>query len=165
MTLPLTRPVLKGSEIPGTFPNLGPPYSFLLKNFSYLEFSLVFFFFFSLFTLIKPLSHLSFFPPTPGPFSSLLESVIPQMYTISSHFTLNTYPHSWVFSCMLLLLSHFSRVRLCATPQTSVHQAPPSLGLSRQEHWSSWDCPGKNTGLPFPSPMHESEKWRWSRSV
>ena len=37
---------------------------------------------------------------------------------------------------LLLLLSHFS------------HQAPPSLGFSRQEHWS---------GLPFPSPMHESE--------
>ena len=57
---------------------------------------------------------------------------------------------------LLLLLSHFSRVRLCATPQTAAHQAPPSLGFSRQEHWS---------GLPFPSPMHESEKWKWSRSV
>ena len=33
-------------------------------------------------------------------------------------------------------------------PQTSAHQAPLSLGFSRQEHWS---------GLPFPSPMHESE--------
>ena len=43
----------------------------------------------------------------------------------------------------LLLLSHFSRVRLCATPQTAAHQAPLSLGFSRQEHWS---------GLPFPSP-------------
>ena len=32
----------------------------------------------------------------------------------------------------------------------------PSLGFSRQEHWS---------GLPFPSPMQESEKWKWSRSV
>ena len=49
---------------------------------------------------------------------------------------------------MLLLLSHFSRVRHCATPQTAAYQAPPSLGFSRQEHWS---------GLPFPSPMHESE--------
>ena len=38
----------------------------------------------------------------------------------------------------------------------AAHQAPPSLGFSRQEHWS---------GLPFPSPMHESEKWNWSRSV
>ena len=56
------------------------------------------------------------------------------------------------FDCVLLLpllLSCFSRVRLCATPQTAAHQAPPSLGFSRQEHWS---------GLPFPSPMHESEK-------
>ena len=50
---------------------------------------------------------------------------------------------------LLLLLSRFSRARLCATPQTAAHQAPPSLGFSRQEHWS---------GLPFPSPMHESEK-------
>ena len=33
---------------------------------------------------------------------------------------------------MLLLLSHFSRVRLCVTPQTA-HQAPLSLGFSRQE--------------------------------
>ena len=46
----------------------------------------------------------------------------------------------------LLLLSRFSRVRLCATPETAAHQVPPSLGFSRQEHWS---------GLPFPSPMHE----------
>ena len=50
---------------------------------------------------------------------------------------------------LLLLLSRFSHVRLCATPQTAAHQAPPPLGFSRQEHWS---------GLPFPSPMHESEK-------
>ena len=45
--------------------------------------------------------------------------------------------NSWL---LLLLLSRFSRVQLCP----------------RQEHWS---------GLPFPSPMHESEKWKWSRSV
>ena len=56
----------------------------------------------------------------------------------------------------LLLLSRFSRVRLCATPWTAAHQASPSMGFSRQEHWS---------GLPFPSPMHESEKWKWGRSV
>ena len=57
---------------------------------------------------------------------------------------------------LLLLLSRFSRVQLCATPETAAHQAPPSLGFSRQEHWS---------GLPFPSPVHESEKWKWSHSV
>ena len=37
---------------------------------------------------------------------------------------------------LLLLLSRFSRVRLCATPWMAAHQAPPSLGFSRQEHWS-----------------------------
>ena len=37
---------------------------------------------------------------------------------------------------MLLLLSRFSRVRLCATPEMAAHQAPPSLGFSSQEHWS-----------------------------
>ena len=36
---------------------------------------------------------------------------------------------------LLQLLSRFSRVRLCATPYTAAHQAPPSLGFSRQEHW------------------------------
>ena len=50
---------------------------------------------------------------------------------------------------MLLLLSRFSHVQLCATPWTAAHQAPLSLGFSRQEHWS---------GFPSPSPMHESEK-------
>ena len=44
--------------------------------------------------------------------------------------------------------SRFSHVRLCATPWTAAYQASPSMGFSRQEHWS---------GLPFPSPMHESE--------
>ena len=50
---------------------------------------------------------------------------------------------------LLLLLSRFSRVRLCATPESAAHQAPLSLEFSRQEYWS---------GLPFPSPVHKSEK-------
>ena len=57
---------------------------------------------------------------------------------------------------LLLLLSRFRCVQLSATPQTAAHQAPLSLGFSRQEHWS---------GLPFPSPGQWSEKWKWSRSV
>jgi len=69
----------------------------------------------------------------------------------------------WVYSLRvsewaavpLLLVSRFSRVRLCVTPETAAHQAPPSLGFSRQERWS---------GLPFPSPMHESEKWKWGEN-
>ena len=50
---------------------------------------------------------------------------------------------------LLLLLSRFSRVRLCATPWTAAPQASPPVGFSRREHWS---------GLLFPSPMRESEK-------
>ena len=42
---------------------------------------------------------------------------------------------------LLLLLSHFSRVRLCAAPQTAAHQAPLSLGFSRQQYWSGLPCP------------------------
>ena len=89
----------------------------------------------------------------------------------SVRFSRHTLPWAWLYpfceagmlghlirpisqQMLLLLLSRFSRVWLCATPETAAHQAPLSLGFSRQEHWS---------GLPFPSPMHESEKW--SRSV
>ena len=64
-----------------------------------------------------------------------------------------------VYYCLLLLLlllSRFSHVRLCATPETAAHQAPPSLAFSRQEHWS---------GLPFLLQCTESEKWKWSRSA
>ena len=57
------------------------------------------------------------------------------------------YLEQWLL--LLLLLSHFSCVQLCATPKMAAHQAPPSLGFCRQEHWN---------GLPFPSPMCESEK-------
>ena len=43
---------------------------------------------------------------------------------------------------LLLLLSRFSRVQLCATPWTAAYQAPPSMGFYRQEYWS---------GVPLPS--------------
>ena len=38
-----------------------------------------------------------------------------------------------------------SRVQHFVTPWTVAHQAPPSMGFSRQEYWN---------GLPFPSPGH-----------
>ena len=41
------------------------------------------------------------------------------------------------------MLSHFSRVRLCATPWIAAYQAPPFMGFSRQKYWS---------GVPLPSP-------------
>ena len=49
-----------------------------------------------------------------------------------------------MYILLLLLLSRFSHVRLCVTPEMAAHQAPLSLGFFRQEHWS---------GLPFPSPI------------
>ena len=48
-----------------------------------------------------------------------------------------------------------SCLTLC-DPRDGSPPGSPSLGFSRQEHWS---------GLPFPSPMQESEKWKGSRSV
>ena len=45
--------------------------------------------------------------------------------------------------------SHFSRVRLFATPWTMAHQAPLSMGLSRQEYWSGLPCPPPGD-LPVP---------------
>ena len=47
----------------------------------------------------------------------------------------------------------------CPTLCDPIDGSPPGspfLGFSREEHWSA---------LPFPSPMHESEKWKWCRSV
>ena len=55
---------------------------------------------------------------------------------------------------LLLLLSHI--VPDSVWPYRWQPSGLPSLGFSRQEYWS---------GLPFPSPVHESEKWKWSRSV
>ena len=66
---------------------------------------------------------------------------------ITRHFAYLSFVSLVDLSMLLRLLSHFSSVWLCVTP---------SLGFSRQEHWS---------GLPFPSPMHKSEKWKWSRSA
>ena len=56
----------------------------------------------------------------------------------------------------LLLLSHFSRVWPCATPETAAHQALLSLGFSRQEYWS---------GLPFTSPVANLDSILKSRDI
>ena len=50
------------------------------------------------------------------------------------------------------LLSHFSCVRLFATPQTVAHQAPLSMGFSRQEYWSGLPCPPPGE---LPNPGNE----------
>ena len=53
----------------------------------------------------------------------------------------NIEPEGHLLLLLLLLLSCFSRVRLCETLQMAAHQAPPSLGFSRQEYWSGLPCP------------------------
>ena len=55
---------------------------------------------------------------------------------------------------LLLLLSRFSRVRLCATPETAAHQAPLSLGFSRQEYWSG-----------VPSPLTPKNSFRVKEEI
>ena len=71
---------------------------------------------------------------------------------LKTPFSSYVFPPPWslatsnVFSVsmlLLLLLSHFSRVRLLVTPWTAAYQAPPSMEFSRQEYWS---------GVPLPSP-------------
>ena len=54
---------------------------------------------------------------------------------------------SWVCAARVKWteVNSLSCVWLFATPWTVAHQAPPSMGFSRQEYWS---------GLPFPSPGH-----------
>ena len=47
------------------------------------------------------------------------------------------------------MLSRFSRVQLCVTPWAVAHQAPPSVGFSRQEYWDVLPCPSPGH-LPHP---------------
>ena len=50
-----------------------------------------------------------------------------------------SFSNAWKWKAKVKSLS---RVRLFSTPWTAAHQAPPSMGFSRQEYWS---------GLPLPS--------------
>ena len=50
-----------------------------------------------------------------------------------------SFSNAWKWKVKVKSLSH---VRLLATPWTAAHQAPPSMGFSKQEWWS---------GVPLPS--------------
>ena len=84
--------------------------------------------------------------PPGSPVPGILQARAPEWVAIS-------FSNAWKWKVKVKSLSC---VRPLVTPWTAAHQAPPSMGFSRQEHWS---------GLPFPSPMHESGKWKWSHSV
>ena len=53
----------------------------------------------------------------------------------------------YVSYARVCVLSHFGHVQLCATQWTAAHQAPLSMGFSRQEYWSGLPCPSPG-GLP-----------------
>ena len=55
-----------------------------------------------------------------------------------------SFSNAWKWKVKEKSLSH---VRLFATPWTAAHQAPPSMGSSRQEYWS---------GVPLPSPWSDA---------
>ena len=60
--------------------------------------------------------------------------------------------HMILVHCVYTAAAAAKSLQLCPTLCDPIDGSPPgspSLGFSRQEHWS---------GFPFPSPMHESEK-------
>ena len=78
----------------------------------------------------------------PSFFTSKTTQVFPwQKFEIPNKFT--KLPWKYRASLILHVGACFSHVWLCATPWTVAHQAPLSMGFSRQEYCS---------GLPFPSP-------------
>ena len=84
-------------------------------------------------TLCDPIDSSPPGSPTPG----ILQARILEWVAIS-------FSNAWKWKVKVKL---FSCVRLFATPWTAAHQAPPSMGLSRQEYWS---------GVPLPSPNQRS---------
>ena len=104
------------------------------------------------------------FPP-PGDFPD--PRIEPESPALVDEFFTTEPPRTTFWKSNLLFVLYF--ISAAATAAKSLQSCPtlcdprdgsppgfPSLGFSRQEHWS---------GLPFPSLMHESEKWKWSRLV
>ena len=59
-----------------------------------------------------------------------------------------SFSNAWKWKVKVMSLSH---VRLLATPWTTAHQTPLSMGFSRQEYWS---------GVPLPSPQKLMSIWK-----
>ena len=72
-------------------------------------------------------------------------------------FILTTHFH--ITKCYVCMLNHFSRAQLFVTLWTIAHQAPPSMGFSRQEYWSGLPCspPGD---LPDPGIEPVASAWQ-----
>ena len=81
----------------------------------------------------------------PGyPIPGILQARILEWVAIS-------FSNAWKWKVKVKLLS---RIQLLVTPWTAAHQAPPSVGFSRQEYWS---------GLPLPSPVVTFRDGKWIR--
>ena len=82
-------------------------------------------------------------------FQILKDDAVKVLYSICQQiWKTQQWPQDWKRSVFIPIpkkvkVKLLSRVQLFATPWTVAHQAPPSMGFSRQEYWS---------GLPFPSP-------------
>ena len=60
---------------------------------------------------------------------------------------------------MIIAAAAAESLQSCPTLCNPIDGSPPGSPVPvilRKEHWN---------GLPFPSPIYESEKWKWSRSV
>ena len=71
-------------------------------------------------------------------------------------FSIEEFSREYEFSLLNNSAAAAKSLQSCPTLCDPIDGSPPgspSLEFSRQEHWS---------GLPFPSPMHENEKWKWS---
>ena len=51
--------------------------------------------------------------------------------------------------CCVCVLNHSSCVQIFATPWTTAHEAPLSMGFSRQEYWSGFSCPPSGLGCCY----------------
>ena len=72
--------------------------------------------------------------PPGSPVPEILQARTPEWVAIA-------FSSAWKWK---MKVKSLSRVQLFATPWTAAHQAPPSMGFSRQEDWS---------GVPLPSPL------------
>ena len=78
---------------------------------------------------------------------------------IAIYFSIVCLIAGWISGLVAAAAAAAKSLQSCPTLCDPIDGSPPdssSLGFSRQERW---------IGLPFPSPMHESEKWKWSCSV
>ena len=71
----------------------------------------------------------------------------------SAHFKINLFFANELYEFFIYIYIYIFFFFFCAIPQMAAHQAPVPGILQAK------------SGLPFPSPMHESEKWKWSCSV